>query len=1181
MMRQLILLFFIIPISLFSQNIQGPTSACLNDCVTYTFESSTSGPFVWNISGIDTDNLIGESVEICWTNTGEQTIAVTDLSATPGDHLTTLSIVVNENQGTELIFPQFPTCETRDSLDGEPNDDNELPPISCQTVCGGSSIILEPTNPTGTYVWDVEGASDVVINSNSINITWNEEGAGYINIVNTDDNMCTAETSYCIEIIEVPEASAVLSANTICLGQTISMTSNTADVIEYYWDSGDGQYASGSSTAFTYDMAGSYTGNLVVQTECFCYDTTYFNIDVNVNPGPEILCLGTVCAQDTTTYYAADVCTQYNWNVSGNGTIVDGGSGADDFVEVVWQSGPMGEVTLATPGCGASCAIPTTETIPVISSTVSIEGPQIVCKGSQTVYKAPRFGGTQYNWTINGTGSIRSGWGTDEITVKWDDNWNTPSTAIIELQYENCFLECGGSASLNIDLKDPYTISGTADICPGQNNYVAAIYNWNFIAADWEVQGPDGSIVYTSTNENDLGYNFVDGSGIYRIQASVDPAIYCDPIQVVYVPIEPLPEIRVDIIGDLTICPGEIANYVLPIDQNHYRVRWSVNDGGATSTWNSFDLDYTWMSAGPYSVTAAISDIDRWCWSEEVEINPEPAASSTLSGTAIACLDTREIYAVDGLTDVTPMWQVNPNDAGSLRTLPDGSLEVHWHMSGIHTISAGFCTATIGHTVEVLPETPIGITAPVGVCPGDQATVNITLPAGASVIIKDESLSTISTNNTLTLDPGFYLVEQTDINGCLTMETFEIEEFISPEIRISTPDDTGFCPAEGDSGPTLYALNTLSGYTYEWYRDGIALGITANSMNSSVYGFYYVVATNSDGCTTISNQIELFEYCGPNGRCTGRCSAYPPCEDGTYVSFTAANSGFCNEFSFTNTSADFVPGTILYDFADPDAGVDSISILENPDHTFTSAGHYLVTMIAEVTANVDPPYCWDYVDIVVPVAANFTAAEGCANDGIQFTEEVTFVTGYSVTNYSWDFGDPSSGADNNSTDANPIHTYSSSGVYDVTLIVTANTGCQSRITQQVEIKASPNVDFNIPVIQCQDTAIPFDALTSADAISVDWEFGDPSSGAANLSELENALHTFSNSQVYNVSLSTTNIYGCTNTITKAIDISNSVLAGDISQIPMGAICEGDSATLTAPSGGPIWIRIFMDIKWSY
>lgn len=1166
-MRHILILLILLPLTLFAQTIQGPIATCINDCATYTFESNSSGPFIWNMAGVNANSMIGESVEICWSERGNQIITVTDVSASPGNHLTTLSVLVHENEGVELRFPIYPNCESRDTINNDLEDMQELPPLSCKTVCGGSSATYQAINPIGSYEWDVEGASDVTIANNSVAVTWNALGAGYINVINTDDNLCEVESSYCIEILEVPEASAIVSTNSICLGQTIAMSSNTSGVVDYYWDSGDGQFASGSQVAFTYDLEGSFTGSLIVQTECFCFDTTYFNIYVNVNPGPEILCLGTICAQDTATYYAANVCSQYDWNISSNGSIVEGGSNSDGFVKVVWQNGPSGQVTLATPNCGINCAMPTTEIIPVISSSINIEGIQEVCKGSQSVYRAPRFGGTEYSWSIVGPGSIVSGFGTEEIVVEWEDYWNTPSTAIIELQYENCFLDCGGNALLNIDLKDPFDILGTSSICPEGNNYIFASYNWNNITADWNITAPDGSLVYSSTAENSVSYDFSNGPGIYILEVSTDPILYCDPIKTLYIPVEARPEINVNIIGDLVVCAGQVSNYTLPINAQLFNVRWVIDDGGTTTNYNGHEISYTWTSNGPYSVSVSISDVDKYCYSESKTITPVAATNSYIAGSSIVCLDTKHLYQVEGLSNPTTDWKISPSDAGSLRKLPDGSLEIHWHLSGTHSLTAEFCTASISYIVDVLPESAIVINAPLGVCPGEQAAVAITLPVGASVVIKDETLSTVSSTGTLLADPGFYLIEMTDINGCLSQETFEVEEFILPEIRISTPDDTGFCPGLGEVPPTLYAINTLSGYTYEWYRDGVALGETTHSITASVYGFYYVVSTNVDGCSTISNEIEVFEYCGPNGRCNGRCSNFPPCEDGTYVSFTSTDTGYCNEYSFTNTSADYVPGTILYDFADVDAGADSISILENPDHTFTYAGHYLVTMIAEVTANVNPPYCWDYEDIVVPVAANFTAAEGCANDGIQFHQEATFVSGYAITNYSWDFGDPSSGTDNTSSDADPMHIFSAAGSYTVSLTVTSNSGCLARISKEIIIQDGPNVDFDIPSIHCLNTATPFDALISTDVVSVNWNFGDLASGSANESLRPITLHTFSNNQLYNVSLSASNIYGCTNTISKSIDINTSVLAGDITLFPSGPICLGDSVTLTAPTGG--------------
>lgn len=52
----------------------------------------------------------------------------------------------------------------------------------------------------------------------------------------------------------------------------------------------------------------------------------------------------------------------------------------------------------------------------------------------------------------------------------------------------------------------------------------------------------------------------------------------------------------------------------------------------------------------------------------------------------------------------------------------------------------------------------------------------------------------------------------------------------------------------------------------------------------------------------------------------------------------------------------------------------------------------------------------------------------------------------SPTAWTWDFGDPASGAANNSTVQNPTHIYSTSGQYTVTLTVTGGSVAQQTIT---------------------------------------------------------------------------------------------------------------------------------------
>src|SRR5262249_24888400 len=67
------------------------------------------------------------------------------------------------------------------------------------------------------------------------------------------------------------------------------------------------------------------------------------------------------------------------------------------------------------------------------------------------------------------------------------------------------------------------------------------------------------------------------------------------------------------------------------------------------------------------------------------------------------------------------------------------------------------------------------------------------------------------------------------------------------------------------------------------------------------------------------------------------------------------------------------------------------------------------------------------------------------------SSSTTTVGGATIVSYSWDFGDPTSGASNTSTAANPNHTFASSGTHVVTLSVTDSQGRTGRASVNVSV----------------------------------------------------------------------------------------------------------------------------------
>jgi len=101
--------------------------------------------------------------------------------------------------------------------------------------------------------------------------------------------------------------------------------------------------------------------------------------------------------------------------------------------------------------------------------------------------------------------------------------------------------------------------------------------------------------------------------------------------------------------------------------------------------------------------------------------------------------------------------------------------------------------------------------------------------------------------------------------------------------------------------------------------------------------------------------------------------------------------------------------------------------------TWPQVGVFTLTLTATDGAGNVFTYCLK-VNVKDKPIANFSFAPNnvCEGSTIFFTNTTTY-SGTGVA-YSWDFGDPSSGANNYSTTTDPLHTYNAAGTYTVTLI---------------------------------------------------------------------------------------------------------------------------------------------------
>lgn len=163
--------------------------------------------------------------------------------------------------------------------------------------------------------------------------------------------------------------------------------------------------------------------------------------------------------------------------------------------------------------------------------------------------------------------------------------------------------------------------------------------------------------------------------------------------------------------------------------------------------------------------------------------------------------------------------------------------------------------------------------------------------------------------------------------------------------------------------------------------------------------------------------------------------------------------------------------------------------------------------------------------------------------------------GYNVTlnTWAWSFGDSSA----NSTQQNPAHTYTTSGLYTVGLTATNTSFSKTNSTTKTAyINATvnldaPNADFTITET-CGDIGDTFyfiDFSTGGGLYAWNWSFGD---GA--YSELRNPTHQYAGNGTYDVGLTVWGAYG-NDTLTRS----------NLITIPCGAATPTPTPTVT-PTG---------------
>lgn len=347
------------------------------------------------------------------------------------------------------------------------------------------------------------------------------------------------------------------------------------------------------------------------------------------------------------------------------------------------------------------------------------------------------------------------------------------------------------------------------------------------------------------------------------------------------------------------------------------------------------------------------------------------------------------------------------------------------------------------------------------------------------------------------------------------------------------------------------------------------------STTTTAFTYQYAVVLNDGGHSAGEQpyfKIEMFDQSGNLIPCSqyfveasGVIPGFVQCVTGTYykpwttvnvdlqgyvgqnvtIRFTAAGCIYAGHYGYAYVDASCLPYAIA--LSDSLCAGSSITLTApagaqsyqwstgatSQTITVSSPGTYTVNMISvtncptvlSVNVGQYPNPVASFNATVPPCQANYT-----------FTNTSTISSG-SMT-YHWDFGDPTLTNDTSNL-TSPTFTYPNPGNYTVTLIATSASGCSDTVTFVVNAGNGGQASFHATT-ECLNNPTSFtDQSTGASAWS--WNFGEPSSGPNDSSNVQNPTHTYASPGTYTVTL-TAQTNPCPSTFTTTITVNPLPLA---------------------------------------
>lgn len=516
-----------------------------------------------------------------------------------------------------------------------------------------------------------------------------------------------------------------------------------------------------------------------------------------------------------------------------------------------------------------------------------------------------------------------------------------------------------------------------------------------------------------------------------------------------------------------TICPGDPSVLSTSFSPSGYTFFWvpgnltTATPTVSPTTTTTYNVLVTDPSGCPFagSVEVFVRDLPTSDFAASpMQICPDGAVTVTYSGTA------------------SPNANYTWDFAGGqiLSGSGAGPYQIAWATSGIKTISLMVeewgCESLISNfEVTVLPLPTATFSAAAQVCAEAPLQVTYTgLSSPAATFVWDFGSATVLSGSGAgpyqlswgTASTQDICLTVTD-NGCESLPVCRTVT-INANPQASIAQEPGQCL--DDNSFTFQYNGTPGIVAYAWN-----LGNT-NSLVASPTAAY-----NAAGIYPISLQVT-----DGNG-CTGSASSTVEVYPEPQAAFATLPVCLEESMLFFNQSTVPAPGAIgaySWNFGN------SLSSTEStPSMEYGAPGIYTVELVVSTRTG-----CLDTVSQEVTVyplpAPAFDMESVCAKDTAQFQNFSTIessITNDQIAEWRWEFGDGGTAGL-----ATPAHVYQVGGFYPVTLTATSDKGCETSITQEVEIYPEPGMPDMVEDTVCFGDAAQLIVVPNSPGVRVDW-----------------------------------------------------------------------------------------------